>query len=165
MKTTYRNELGKLVKLNLKGVNMKNLQTSLYVERVRKIAILDEKFAKELLKELRKTGKFCVETLKKIVTWTYQNCAIEEIDARIKEENESPYWQHHTLAALAEIRAKKIAKFAAEEKEIVEKRLDEIEETGSDIFREENVEAIRKEIRNNGYISAKSNHYIWSAIC
>jgi DNA-binding transcriptional MerR regulator len=152
-------------KLNLKGINMKNYQTKLYAEKVRKIAILDEKFAKELLKELKKTGRFCIETLKKITTWTYQNCLIEEIDARIKEENENPCWKYHTLEALAKLRAEKIAKFATEDKEKILSRLQKIEDRGNDYFREENVAAIRKEISENGYLTMKSQKYVWGIAC
>jgi hypothetical protein len=156
---------GKEVKLNLKGVNMKNLQTKLFVNKIAEVAKIDGNVANELMEELRETKTLSTESKKKIVSTKYQSSPIEEIDARIKEENESPYWKHHTLEALMEIRAAKIAKFAAEEKEIVEKRLNEIEETGNDFFREENVAAIRKEIRENGYIATKSNQYLWGTIC
>jgi hypothetical protein len=156
---------GNEVKLNLKGVNMKNLQTKLFVNKIAEVAKIDENVANELMEELRETKTLSTESKKKIVSTKYQSSPAEEIDARIEEEKKNVLAQSHTLEALAEIRAAKIAKFAAEEKEIVEKRLDEIEETGNDFFREENVEAIRREIRENGYIATKSNHYLWGTIC
>jgi hypothetical protein len=151
--------------LNKGEISMTKLQTRLFENKIKEIAKIDVELSEKLAKELKTTKTLSADSKKQIVKAIYASSPAEEIDARIREEKENPCSQQHVMAALAEVREEKIAKFQREEKAIAEKRLAQLEATGNDFYREENVAAIRKEMRQLGYITAKSRKYMYKTIC
>jgi hypothetical protein len=144
---------------------MTNLQTKLFTNKINEISKFDAELAKKLMTELKTTKTLSSDSKKQIVKAIYATSPAEEIDLRIKEEKKNPCSQSHVMAAFAELREEKIAKFQREEKAIAEKRLAQLEETANDFYREENVAAIRKEMKTLGYITAKSRKYMYKTIC
>jgi hypothetical protein len=151
-------------KLNLKGINMKNYQTKLFVNKIVEVAKIDENVANELMAELRKTKTLSAESKKKIVNTKYQSSPIEEIENRLVEESKNALSQQHVKAALSELRDAKIAKFQREEKKVAEKRLVKMEATGND-FLAETAAAARAEMRRFGYLKVATQKNMWATIC